>query len=336
MTDLSIMLVNWNTRDLLLACLQSIFDYPPSCSYEVWVVDNASEDGSAAAVRTHFPQVHLIENPQKVGFAVANNQIIRASSGRYLIYQNVDTIVHPGLYDRVYAYMEAHPEVGAVGPRTLNADGTLQRSCWRGFPGLRSALTESLYLWRLFPSLVAKTEISLVSHNEPLPVDHLLGSFIAVPRRVIEQVGMLDEGYPLFFEETDWCMRIQRGGYQVMYFPHAEITHLGQQTQRKYPAATLLLLYRSYCRFVRINSPHWSEVRVILLKLILMVGVILRLALWSLRSLRRRESAVSMLNGYGQLLRQLPAMALLGCFLQPAIVQRLAETAAGYLAVVVT
>ncbi len=323
MKDLSIMLVNWNTRNLLLDCLQSIFDYPPSCSYDVWVVDNASEDGSAAAVRTRFPDVHLIENPQKVGFAVANNQIIKASSGRYLIYQNVDTIVHAGLYDRVYAYLEAHPEVGAVGPRTLNVDGTLQRSCWRGFPGLRSALIENLYLWRLFPWLVVQTEISLVDHDEPLPVDHLLGSFIAVPRRVIEQVGMLDEGYPLFFEETDWCMRIQCGGYQVMYLPHAVITHLGQQTQRKYPAATLLLLYRSYCRFVRLNSPRWSEVRVILLKLILMIGVVLRLALWSLRSVRGRESAVGMLAGYGKLLRQLPALALLACLLQLSIAQGL-------------
>lgn len=308
MVDLSIMLVNWNTRDVLLDCLRSIIENPPSCSYDIWVVDNASEDGSAEAVSKNFPQVKLIKNSQKRGFAAANNQIIKASTGRYVIYQNVDTIVHPGLYDRVYAYLEAHPEVGAVGPRTLNSDGTLQRSCWRGFPGLKSALIESLYLWRLFPRLVSHSEIGLIEHTDPLPVDHLLGSFIAVPRRVIEQVGMLDEGYPLFFEETDWCMRIQRGGYMVIYLPEAEITHLGQQTQRKYPAETLMLLYRSYCRFVRVNSTRWAEARVIMLKLILALGVILRLGLWAIRSIRKQESGRGMIRGYSLILRSLPAM----------------------------
>ncbi|MFC1466087.1 MAG: glycosyltransferase family 2 protein [Candidatus Brachytrichaceae bacterium NZ_4S206] len=306
--EISITLVNWNTKDVLLDCLQSIVDNPPSHPYDIWLVDNGSVDGSAQAVRERFPQVQLIANSQKQPFSVANNRIIQLSTGRYIVYQNVDTIVHPGLYDKVYEYLETHPDVGAVGPRTLNKDGTLQRSCWRGVPGLESALIESFYLWKWLPRFASRKEVNLSEHHDPLVVDHLLGSFIAVPRRVIEDVGMLDESYPLYFLETEWCIRIQQGGYKIVYLPEAEITHLGQQTQRKYPIDSLRQLYEGQCHFIRATSKRWAGLRVAALKLILASGVLLRLGVWGMKTIYQRDLGKGMLKGYISVLRHLPAM----------------------------
>jgi GT2 family glycosyltransferase len=139
MTDLSIVIVSWNTREILLNCLQSVADHPPRCSYDIWVVDNASSDGSADAVRARFPEVHVIANEQNVGFAAANNQAIVASDGAAILLLNSDTLVHAGALDRLATFMMAHRRVGIAGAHLLNADGTLQVS-WASFPTLWSEL----------------------------------------------------------------------------------------------------------------------------------------------------------------------------------------------------
>ena len=141
--DLSIVIVSWNTSDMLLSCLTSIFDHPPQCHFDVWVVDNASSDISAAMVRQRFPQVHLIENRVNAGFARANNQAIRQSNGYFLLLLNPDTEVKPGALELLVRFLRRHRQVGGAGPRLLNPDGTLQPSCHPG-----PTLTREL--WRLF------------------------------------------------------------------------------------------------------------------------------------------------------------------------------------------
>jgi len=274
----------------------------------VWVVDNASTDGSVEAVRVNYPQVHIISNAKNIGFAAANNQAIAASAGRYVLLLNSDTVVQPGALEDMCAYLETQPEVGAVGSRLLNADGTTQRSCWRGYPGLGSALIDGLYLWRLFPSLVIPDEVGLVGHQRPQDVDHLLGACILTRRKVIEQVGLLNDGYYLFFEETDWCRRIRNSGWRIIYLPEPRIVHFGQQSMRQIPERTLPSFYASFCRFVRRNGGRWTGLRLLALKVIIAVSVVIRLALWSTRL--RRDSGLSrrMLGGYGRVLRRLPSL----------------------------
>ncbi len=307
MTGLSIILVNWNTRDLVLGCIESIVQNPPDRPYDIWLVDNGSVDGSAEAVRQRFPQVHLITNPKKVAFTTANNHAMQASQGRYALMLNVDTIVHAGSLEAMCAYLDQHPDVGAVGCRLLNRDGSLQRSCWRDFPGVRSALIEGLYLWRFFPQLVAKNEVTLGSHQDPVPVDHLLGACIMVPRKVIDQVGPPDPEYALYMGETDWCMTILRAGWKVMYLPGSSIVHFGQGTQRQFPAESLSLWYSSFVHFVRKNSSTWRRLRVLLLKLVIVLTVLVRVGLWSVRAVRQPKLGFGMIRGYTRVLQELPA-----------------------------
>jgi GT2 family glycosyltransferase len=308
MAELSIVIVNWNTRDLLLGCLRSIAAHPPRRSYELWVVDNGSCDGSVAAVQRLHPTVHLIANPDNRGFAAANNQALRASSGRYVLLLNSDTEVLPGALEAMCAYLDDQPEVGAVGCRLNNADGSAQRSCWRGCPGLRSATIDGLYLWRLFPGLLAHNEVALADHDTPQPVDHLLGACIMTRRAVIQQIGLLDESYYLFLEETDWCHRMRSAGWAIHYLPQPRIVHFGQQSMRQIPARTLPLFYASLCRFVRKRGGRWLWLRIALLKTIIAASVLLRLGLWSVRLTRQRGISLRMLNGYGRVLRQLPTL----------------------------
>jgi hypothetical protein len=306
--ELTIVIVNWNTRDLLLGCLRSIGQHPPARSYEVWVVDNGSADGSGAAVRAQFPAVRVVANDANVGFAAANNQAIRASRSRYVLLLNSDTVVRSGALELMCAYLDQHIAVGAVGCRLLNPDGTPQRSCWRGYPGLRSAAIEGFYLWRLLPRLVERQEIALRTAREPQPVDHLLGACLLVRRAAIDAVGMLDEGYFLFLEETDWCQRIATAGWRIVFLPEPEVIHFGQQSMRQIPARTLPIFYASLCRFVRRRGGRGVALRLLLLKLIIALSVLLRLGLWSVRLLRQRSLSWRMLGGYSRVLRQLPAL----------------------------
>jgi GT2 family glycosyltransferase len=304
--ELSIVIVNWNTRRLLLECLDSIARHPASRRSEIWVVDNGSTDGSIEAVRARHPLVRLIANSENIGFAAANNQAIAASRGRYVLLLNSDTAVLPGALDGLCEYLDAHQRVGAVGSRLLNADGSTQRSCWRGYPGLLSAIVESFYLWRLMPSVVAPTEVAVGDHLTSQSVDHLLGACILVRRIVVERVGALDACYFLFLEDTDWCRRIRMAGWQIMYLPESRVVHLGQQSMRQCPTRTLPASYASLCMFVRRGGGSWLTPRLLLLKSILALNVLLRLGLWSLRFVRQPVLSRRMLAGYARVLCRLP------------------------------
>jgi GT2 family glycosyltransferase len=205
-------------------------------------------------------------------------------------------------------YMDTHPYVGAVGCKLLNADGSVQRSCWKGFPSLAFALVDALYLWKLVPRwrLVQASEISVEDLQEPIEVDHLLGACMMVRQEVVEQVGELDPGYFLFLEETDWCYRIQQAGYRIHYVPTAQIIHYGEQSVRKNPERSLPELYRSYCRFCR-KLHHFGWGKMQLLKAIIAVAASLRVGLWAWRFWRGdRSLSRRMINGYLRVLAKIP------------------------------
>jgi GT2 family glycosyltransferase len=192
-----------------------------------------------------------------VGFATANNQAIAASSGRYVLLLNSDTVVHPGAFDVLVRFMDEHPEAGAAGPLTLNPNGTLQLSCYPS-PTLARELWFLLHLDRLHPYGVYP--MARWNRGQPRPVDAVLGACLMVRRSVLEQVGVLDPAYFMYSEEIDLCYRIQRAGWRIYWAPAAVIDHYGGQSTRQVAASMFLQLYRSKVRFFRKNQGRWAAV----------------------------------------------------------------------------
>jgi GT2 family glycosyltransferase len=213
---LSICIVNWNTRELLRACLQSIYRYPPNAPFEVIVVDNASSDGSAAMVQAEFPQAVLIANTENLGYARGNNQAIQQAQGEYLLLLNPDTEVFPNTLNCALAFLAAHPETGAIGAKQLFPDGRVQPSV-RGFPTPANLLWEVSGLARLFPRALGGYRMRAFAYDRIAEVDQPMATFLMVRRAVVEQIGLMDEAFPLFFNDVDWCYRIKQAGVAHLF-----------------------------------------------------------------------------------------------------------------------
>lgn len=250
--DVSIVIVNWNTRELLGACLESLYRETKTVSFEVIVVDNGSADGSRTMVRSMFPQVILIANVGNRGFAAANNQALAVATGRYVLLLNSDTNILERAVDRTIAFADAHPAAGVVGCRLLNPNGTLQHSCML-FPSLLSLVLSCAYLSRVFPRsrFFGRADMTWWPHDDVREVDVVKGCFLLVRRQVVEQVGHLDERFWLFAEETDWCYRIKQAGWKIMFTPSCEIVHVGGASTRKVSRVLILQLWGSILLFVR-------------------------------------------------------------------------------------
>lgn len=254
--ELSIIIVNWNTRDLLRDCLNSIYAETRQTSFEVFVVDNASSDSSAEMVQGEFPQVKLIENEKNLGFARASNQAIRQCRGSYILLLNPDTVVLSGALDKMVSFMKVHPDVDASGPMILNPDGSLQPSAFRDFypaaPCTDFLLKESLasYLPRLLISKLGRRE---TYSPRPEQVAWATGACIMITRRALNKVGLLDEQYFLFSEETDWFYRLKQVGGKTYFIPQARIIHyLGRAMKQ-----TDTMLKHSYqSRYLSIKKHH--------------------------------------------------------------------------------
>ncbi|MEB3220587.1 MAG: glycosyltransferase family 2 protein [Candidatus Sericytochromatia bacterium] len=254
----SIVIVNWNTRELLRACLESVAA-ATRVSHEVWVVDNGSGDGSAALVREGFPGVHLIANADNRGFAAANNQALRLAQGTYVLLLNSDTVVHPGAIDAMVAFLHARPGVGAAGCRLLNADGTLQPSAHAFYSPL-GALVENQLVAALWPWRHARTPwLRLFDHSVARPVGWVCGAALMVRRAALREVGLLDEGFFMYGEEVDWQLRLQRAGWPVWFVPHGTITHLGGGSSRQAVTEMRRQERASRARFVAKHHPPASR-----------------------------------------------------------------------------
>jgi GT2 family glycosyltransferase len=246
---LSILIVNWNTRELLLACLRSI-----TAEAEIVVVDNASADGSADAVAAAFPHVTLIRNERNLGFAAANNQAYRACHGTYVLLLNSDTLVPPGSLERLVAYMEAHPRVGIVGPRLEYGDGSYQISALRF-----SRPWDVFYEYARFPRRLqpaaqkAPRRLIELAPLEATPVEYVMGAALLIRREVADAVGLMDEAYFMYAEEVDWCYRVHQAGWEVMYLPTAVVTHLGGRSTDQVPDLMLAYRFASTFRFMRLH-----------------------------------------------------------------------------------
>jgi N-acetylglucosaminyl-diphospho-decaprenol L-rhamnosyltransferase len=235
---LSVVIVNWNVRDLLRRCLASIL---PSAAGDtdpqIIVVDNASTDGSVEMIRTEFPQVTLIANSVNQGFAKGNNQGIAATEGRYVMLLNADTEVLDNALITLTEFLDARPDVGLVGPQLLYADGQVQSSR-RRFPTLATLFFESTWLAWLAPrSLLDRYYVLDQPNDVTLDVDWVMGAAMLTRREVLQQIGGLDEGFFMYSEELDWCRRIKAAGWRVVYHPAAQIIHHeGKSSEQAVPA----------------------------------------------------------------------------------------------------
>jgi GT2 family glycosyltransferase len=264
--DLSVIIVNWNTRDLLVRCLNSITEATQRMKTEVFVVDNGSSDGSGRSVKEMFSEAILIENETNLGFAGANNQALRRSKGNYLLLLNPDTQVKQGAIQKLISLMDAHPDVGITGVQLLNADGSKQNSI-ANFPSLvTELLNKSLLRW-LFPKKFPGKESS---YSGPVEVESVIGACMMVRRDAIKQVGLLDEDYFLFLEETDWCYRMKRKGWKIYHAPQAEVYHFQGKSAEKEREKAKVEYYRSRYHFFKKNrgSLQWS---------VLLSGLMIRL-----------------------------------------------------------
>lgn len=222
---LSIIIVNWNVRELLRACLLSIQPRRATVDLEVIVVDSHSTDGSVEMVRQDFPWVQLISCQENVGFSRGNNLGIAKANGRYILLLNPDTEVRGNALTVMVNYLETHPTVGAVGPQLLNTDGSLQSSR-RRFPTLATAFFESTWLQPIAPQNILNRYYALdLPNDQTAQVDWVMGACLLARREVANQVGGLDEGYFMYSEELDWCRRIKQAGWQIAYLPAAQVVH---------------------------------------------------------------------------------------------------------------
>lgn len=222
--DLSIVIVNWNTQDLLRDCLCSVGEGLGTLQAEILVVDNASHDDSCEMVRTEFPSVRLIENAENLGFAGGNNVALRRAAGRYVLLLNTDTVVHGSVLPESIAWLDRHPTVGVMGPRVLNSDGSVQPSC-SAFPSLHYLAMQTIGLTR-FKRWDAYRMTGWDRSSERR-VDVISGAAMFARTSAMREVGLLDEAFFFYGEETDWCRRFARADWEIVFAPIPEITHFG-------------------------------------------------------------------------------------------------------------
>ncbi len=301
--DLSVIIVNWNVRDLLRSCLLSLSSTPsPLCSLETILVDNASSDDSVEMVRGEFPSVQLIVNAENRGFPAANNQGLAVAQGRYVLLLNPDTEVLGSALATLVAYADAHPDVGVVGPQLLNPDGSVQSSR-RRFPTLATALFESTWLQPLAPHRLLQRYYLLDQPDDAtLAVDWVDGAALLARRAAIAQVGPLDENFFMYSEELDWCRRFRQAGWRVVYLPTAQIVHHRGKSSEQAVAARHIHFQTSKVRYF---SKHHGALAAGLLRLFLLGNYVAQLAVEGTKWLigHRRPLRAQRIAAYCQVLR---------------------------------
>lgn len=274
--DLSIVIVSWNTRQMLADCLATVRAGLGSLNAEIWVVDNASDDGSPEMVARDFPEARVIVNAENRGFAAANNQALALATGRHVLLLNSDTLVHGDVLERSVAWLDAHPEAGVMGPRVLNTDGTTQASTSR-FPSLRLLALQTLGLTRI--AAFDGYRMTGWDRRDTRAVEVVSGCAMFVRRAAMERVGLLDEAFFFYGEETDWCRRFSDAGWQLVFAPVGEITHFGGGSVRRLNHKRDTMLTEAT---VRLHRKHGGLIAGVVCWLVLAGFNLSRAVVWTL------------------------------------------------------
>lgn len=252
--ELSVTICSWNTSADLKECLCSLQAIRNEAAFEVIVIDNNSEDNSADMVESTFPWVRLFRMQENLGFTGGHNYALAQRSAPHALLLNSDTVVHEGALRTILDYASANPDVGIVGPKLLNPDGSLQFSC-RRFPNPMAALFRNTVFGRIFPNNRFTRDYLLTdwNHDEPRSVDWLSGAAFLATKTLMDKIGYMDPEYFMFCEDVDWCFRTWEAGFKVMYLPQAVITHAIGRSTDKAPNRMIGRFHRSMLRFYQKN-----------------------------------------------------------------------------------
>lgn len=283
--DLGIVIVNWNTRDLLKRCLQTVIASEGDFSCRVVVVDNASDDDSAAMVGRDFPSVDLIENRENVGYPRGNNIGLRRlgyrgahdvdeAAPRYALLLNPDTEIPPDALYQMIQFMDSRPDIGVAGPKLILKDGSLDLACRRGFPTPLVSFYHYSGLAKLFPRSrrFGRYNMTFADEDQDLEVDSVVGAYMQVRKTAIERAGLLDEAFFMYGEDLDWAYRVKQAGYKVWYHPAVIIHHVKRAASGKSPKAqfefwrAMLIFYRKHFRRRTIYPVHLMILMALLFK----------------------------------------------------------------------
>jgi GT2 family glycosyltransferase len=287
MPDLSVVIVNWNAGGLLRQCVASVQANAGTLNVEILVVDNHSTDGSIDGLERDFPLLQVLSNDRNVGFAAANNQAIRRAHGRHVLLLNPDTVVLPGALETMVKFMETCPQAVALGCRLLNGNMTLQYSCAH-FPNLLNMTMENLGLSRLLPRnpAFARGRMTWWDHDEVREVDQPSGACLLVRRSALEEVGLLDERFFMYFEEVDLCFRLKKHGWKIYFTPEAQVIHYGGQSSQWSIAVRATCFYHSMLSFF---DKHYSRADACMIRAVVAVTMIGRVLVLSVRCLLGRS-----------------------------------------------
>ncbi|MGB7338146.1 MAG: glycosyltransferase family 2 protein [Phototrophicaceae bacterium] len=310
MIDISIIIVSWNVKNLLIACLESIMASPVAINQaegnqpviEIIVVDSASQDNTVAYLESNYPQVKLMAQTDNIGFTRGNNLGFEAASGRYLLLLNPDTEIIEDAIPQMMTYLDNHADVGIVGPHTLNTDGTTQSSR-RHFLTKTLAFFESTWLQRFAPkSLISHFYISDQPDNAILDVDWMQGSALMVRHSIYDQVGGLDTDFVMFFEEQDWCKRIKMAGWRAIYLGTAQIIHHGGKSTDQIGAQKHIWFQESKLRYFK---KHHGSVFATILRLFLLSNYWLQLTIEAIKGIigHKRDLRKQRIAIYWQVIR---------------------------------
>lgn len=253
MYEMSVVIVSWNAKDFLEKCIVSILHENVDNNIEIIVVDNGSSDGSQDMIRSQFKKVKLICNTENLGFARANNIGLRLALGNYFFLINSDVVVLPNSLDPMIRYIKEHQGIGMLGPKILNPDMSLQRSC-RGFPTLWNLFCRALALDTLFPKvkLFGGRSMTFWEHDSIKDVEVLSGCFWLLNRKAVEEVGLLDEDFFIYAEDVDWCKRFMLAGWRRVYYPLVQAIHYGGGSSDNSPI-------RFFLEMQRANLHYWKK-----------------------------------------------------------------------------
>ncbi|MCP4293486.1 MAG: glycosyltransferase family 2 protein [bacterium] len=293
--DLSIIIVNWNTKKCLANCLASIGEACPGLQYDVHVVDNASSDGSEEMVREQFPEVQLLQSGANLGFSKANNLILPQAKGRFIMLLNPDTVATKGAFRKLIQFAESKPDLAAVSP-LLTDENNRPTITYGFFPSPRfhwMGFWDPLRLLR-FVGMGGRV-VHIPKRSDPsTKVDYIAGACFLMPRAMVNTIGLLDERFFMYFEETDWCLRARKAGKEIWYYSDAEVAHLEGQAAARVSLFSIRQLQKSYRQFV---AKNYGQSKVGHYRIAQFFEYTLKAILRSL-ALRNRPKNMSLATGY--------------------------------------
>ena len=280
---LSIILVCWNNKTYLDPCLKSLYETGMNNSFDVVVVDNGSTDGSQQMLAEKYPEVRIIQNNENLGLGKASNQGIEATSGRYVLLLNNDTIVNGPSFDAMVDFLDQNPKTGAVGGKIFNSDGSVQ-TCYNDF----STFQEEFLIATGLGKLIRPGYPGVVNANEIKSVDWISSACLMVRRSTLDEVGLLDDGYFIYGDEADLQYRIKKAGWDIYYLPHATIIHFGGRSMDRWKRRKMV--YRGKMLFYKKN---YGSIHELLLRSMLAFLSMIKLAFWGIAFLfpARRDQA---------------------------------------------